>query len=212
MKKTITVERTAHYHLIEPEGEVKHILFALHGYAELAQDFIKNFDALKESNTVVIAPEGLSKFYNKYRKVAASWMTSHEREDEIKDYLNYLNKLYTSIQSDYPNATLSLLGFSQGVSTVFRWAALLNQKTNFSLYACSGSVPPELNIYDFKASGVKKVHYYYGDDDKLLPVEKAKNQVELIRELGLELDEHPFEGRHEVSQSCIEDLKAQRRL
>jgi predicted esterase len=208
MKKTIAVERTAHYHLLEPEGEVKQILFALHGYAELAQDFIKNFEALKESNILVIAPEALSKFYNKYRKVAASWMTSHEREDEINDYLNYLNKLYTSIQSDYPNAELSLLGFSQGVSTVFRWAAQLNQKANFSLYACSGSVPPELNKADFKANGVKKVYYYYGDDDKLLPLEKAKTKVEVIRELGLEVIERPFEGRHEVSQICIADLQA----
>lgn len=212
MKKTIIVERTAHYHILKPEGEVQHILFALHGYAQLAKDFIEDFKPLIQSNFLVVAPEGLSKFYNKHREVSASWMTSHEREDEIKDYLNYLNKLYLSIQSDYPKAQINLLGFSQGVSTAFRWAAQLNDKTNFNLYACSGSVPPELSKADFNAKGVEKVHYYYGDDDKLLPIEKAKTQIEMIKGLGLEVVGHPFEGRHEVSQTCISDLQAQSRL
>lgn len=208
MKKTITVERTAHYHILESEKKVDHILFVIHGYAQIAEDFIKPFAPLTKANFMVVAPEGLSKFYNKYRKVAASWMTAHEREDEIKDYLNYLNKLLYHIQADYPNTKLSLLGFSQGVSTAFRWASQLNKTTKFELFACSGSVPPELKIKDFENGGLEKVHYYYGDEDKLLSKEKAQMQMKLINELGLAVVEHPFHGKHEVPLSCLNDIKA----
>ncbi|MAC95281.1 MAG: hypothetical protein CMC96_07255 [Flavobacteriales bacterium] len=204
-QKRTTLFREAH-HILQPKGQINRLLIAIHGYAELASDFIKNFDALQSTNTLVVAPEALSKFYNKFRKPAASWMTSHEREDEIKDYINYLNLLLKELKSNYSFNDLAILGFSQGVSTAFRWAAQLNDK-DIELFACSGSVPPELTAEDFKINQLKKVHYFYGDEDKLLAIDKAKAQIEFIKTLDLEVEAHPFKGRHEVSKNCIDLLR-----
>ena len=59
-----------------------------HGYAQLASIFITEFDYLKESNVLVIAPEGLSLFYGRERTPVSSWMTSHERKKRYRIKLN----------------------------------------------------------------------------------------------------------------------------
>ncbi|MEQ8625706.1 MAG: hypothetical protein RJQ00_02170 [Vicingaceae bacterium] len=207
MKKSISISRTAHYYIQEPENQVKKVLFIIHGYAQLAGDFIKEFEYLKTSSTLVVAPEGLSKFYNKSRKPVANWMTSHEREDEIADYVKYLIAVEREIFTTYGNTEKIALGFSQGVSTLFRWL-IASEYESTSIYACSGSIPPELNSSAVSTIKKSTIHYSYGNNDGLQPIESAIKQINFLKSLSLIVSAHPFNGGHEVSnetKSLIEN-------
>ncbi|MAY82734.1 MAG: hypothetical protein CMP59_01235 [Flavobacteriales bacterium] len=201
MKKSIQVKRTAIYHYLSNEN-CRTLLYVIHGYGQLAEDFLKDFKAI-EGKVDIVAPEALSRYYNKERKPVASWMTSHEREAEMDDYVSYLDQLHKEISSVKEYDEVKLLGYSQGVSTAMRWLA--KSKEVFShVYLCSGSIPPELNTEDLKHQSGSQFHYFYGINDPLLEVSRAKSIVEGLRGLVEHLDVHPFEGKHEVSDACID--------
>jgi len=206
MKKSIVVPRTAHYYL---KGNTKadHVLYVLHGYAQLAEDFIKEFAALENENVLIIAPEALSKFYNKERKPVANWMTSHEREDEMKDYIVYLEQLRTQVEKDYGPKQLHILGFSQGTSTALRWISKCEKKIDHA-YICSGAIPPELKEDDLKSQSECNFHYFYGDQDHFFNKEKGHELFLLLDSITNRTEEHPFEGDHSIHLISIEVIKS----
>lgn len=205
MKHTLEIRRKAHYFIQKPDGEIRSVLYVIHGYGQLAEDFIEEFSFLKKTNTLVVAPEAISKFYNKERKAVANWMTSHERLDEIDDYISYLNQLENTVIDQYGILPAGVLGFSQGVSTALRWVAA-NQVRYNCFYACSGSIPPELKSTSFEDALEKGFYYYYGDKDRLLSIENAKKQFGLLCDLGLKVHPMSFHGVHEISQETRDDL------
>lgn len=206
MRKTLLIKRKAHYYIQEPKGKINSILIVIHGYGQLAEDFIKEFNSLKETPILVIAPEAISKFYNKERKAVANWMTSHERLDEIEDYCNYLDQLLELIKQEYTFNKIGVLGFSQGTSTAFRWVAK-QKKHDINLYLCAGSIPPEINTSDFKNHSPINLNFYYGDDDKLFNETKAEEDINKLKSLELIPKIFQFQGRHEIPLICLEHIK-----
>lgn len=205
MKKQILTERTAHFHLQFPDKPIKAILYVIHGYGQLAKDFLKEFEFLKSSNALIVSPEALSKFYNKNGDAVANWMTSHERESEIRDYLFYLNRLQEKIREDFGNLKTGILGYSQGASTAFRWAANLKQQADV-FYACSGTIPPEIEAKEVK-QWKSQLYFYYGNNDRLFKIEKAKQQMEKLKELKIPYQSFEFAGKHEIPKICLEHLR-----
>jgi len=205
MKHTIQIKRTAHYYSQLPDLSVQSILFVIHGYAQLASDFLSSFHELKNSSTLVIAPEAISKFYNKEKQVVANWMTSLHRDDEIHDYVQFLNQLLEQVKLEYPTVPVAILGFSQGVSTTIQWINASN--FNFSeIHLCSGTIPPELDMNDIYINSRTKIYYYYGLKDRLLKPEKARKQITFLETLGLKPFYIEFEGRHEIPMEAINQL------
>ena len=86
-KKEIKVPKTARYFTIGNEEQPDEIWFVLHGYAQLANYFIEKFRVLESKNILVVAPEGLHRFYwnGMSGRVAASWMTKEDRLTDIAD-------------------------------------------------------------------------------------------------------------------------------
>lgn len=206
MKKSIQIKRTAHYHIQEGKGN-KRLLYVIHGYAQLAEDFLGEFKELQDLDLVIVAPEGISKFYNKEKKAVASWMTSHEREDEIKDYVAYLNQLHEEISKNYNFKEVAVLGFSQGTSTCLRW--LCESKTSFChAHICSGAVPAEIEKGDLDHLKDCQFHYYWGDDDRFIDQSKADDQIHRFSQLVEQLDVIHFPGKHVVSQECKEKIRS----
>jgi predicted esterase len=128
----ISVRRTARVHTL---GEVGAPVWwvVLHGYGNLAADFLRRASALREGegSRFLIAPEALSRFYvdggGDHQQVGASWMTREEREHEIDDYLAYLDDVAEHLKSDdaaHEAPSIGVLGFSQGAATASRWALL----------------------------------------------------------------------------------------
>jgi predicted esterase len=123
---TLTISKTARYSTIGTlDDNTTDVWFVIHGYGQLAEFFIQKFQILDNGKTFIVAPEALSKFYLKdfSGRVGATWMTKEDRENEISDYLNYLNQLYSHVfeGKNLANYRIHILGFSQGTATVCRW-------------------------------------------------------------------------------------------
>lgn len=206
MRNEIEVKRTAHYYTINEDKPINEVLYVFHGYAQLASQFIQEFSYLKNSNILVVAPEGLSKFYGKDRSPVSSWMTSHERENEIKDQISYLNLLHLKLKKQFNFSKTTILGFSQGVSTAFRWLNQLEEKT-MELHICSGSIPPEIDHTKQLNEKISIAYFYYGNNDRLMKPEHAKDSILKLKELEINFEEISFTGRHEIAQVVQEKLR-----
>jgi len=122
----ITVPRTARYHALGDAATASEIWIVLHGYGHLARYFLRKFEGLEEGR-LIVAPEGLSRFYldDGHTRVGATWMTREDRELEIADQLTYLDQLTEHLRAgSRADIRLNVLGFSQGVATACRWAAI----------------------------------------------------------------------------------------
>jgi len=201
MKKSIQIKRTALYHHLE-SPDSQNLLYVIHGYAQLAVDFLGAFEKLK-GKIELIAPEALSRFYNKQRQPVASWMTSHERDSEIQDYVNYLDQLHQELSSGKQYKKIKLLGYSQGVSTAMRWLAQSKIKFD-SVYLCSGSIPPELKAEDLKKHSQTDFHYFFGNEDPLMKESQVQHYISSIKGLHHNVSIHSFEGGHEISKACLD--------
>ena len=84
-----------------PAGGFSELWVLLHGYRQLAPRFLRHMRALHAPHRLLVAPEGLSRFYLEGRPgphrggdpVGASWMTREDREAEILDYVEYLDRV-----------------------------------------------------------------------------------------------------------------------
>ena len=201
----LKVEKTARYYSNDPEGKKPDTLWiVIHGYAQLAKDFIDDFDFLNDSQTLIIAPEGLSKFYSRNR-IGASWMTKEDRNNEIIDYVKYLDSLFSilKIKYDLSDAMVNLLGFSQGVHTAVRW--FINSNFVFdNLILCSSDFPVDA---DFNKLNQKlersKMFYIYGDKDEVISGNTFNSGVELLRSKNTPFDKIIFEGKHIISSETL---------
>ena len=89
----LAATRTARYFTLGGGAGVHHVWFVLHGYGQLASALLRNFEGLANPSRLIVAPEGLSRFYvdpiasgpAARRRVGASWMTREDRLIEIED-------------------------------------------------------------------------------------------------------------------------------
>ena len=111
------VHKTARVFVLGSVEKATDVWIVLHGYAQLANTFLSEFEHLANGHTAIVAPEGLHRFYRKgfYGDVVASWMTKEDRLTDIQDYVNYLNNLVQSFPKSVQN--VHVLGFSQCVAT-----------------------------------------------------------------------------------------------
>ncbi len=129
----LEVRRTARYAVLGEEArDPRELWIVVHGYRQLAHRFVRSFRTLDDGTRCIVAPEALSRFYlddtggphGPRHRVGASWMTHHDREREIADYVAYLDDLVALHRERIgPEPRLVALGFSQGAHTVARWVA-----------------------------------------------------------------------------------------
>src|SRR5690348_13629606 len=130
---SLRVTRMARYFVAgEPTDTTRDVWIALHGYGQLAEQFLGALEPLSRDDRVVVAPEALSRFYldepakrhGPESPVGASWMTREDRLNEITDYVRYLDDVAAAVKRVATKATITVLGFSQGVATACRWVSL----------------------------------------------------------------------------------------
>lgn len=198
----ITVSKTAHYFTMGVPGpHIRQIWIVCHGYAQLADDFLRDFELLDDGTRLVIAPEGMNHFYKKGfdGPVVANWMTRRHREDEIHDYSNFLQTLYDQVVGQCPPETrIILLGFSQGTATVCRW--MLRYEPHFhDLLLWAGLPPEDLDYAAHKEYlGDKNLYLLYGSHDPFLTPDRISSVEEIEKKNNVDFDERTFEGGHEI--------------
>ena len=209
----VHVRRTARYFTAgKINAETKYLWFLLHGYGQLANHFISKFDCLDPVRNFLVAPEGLSKFYRNgfAGNVAASWMTKADRENEIDDYLFFLNKLYREIVpiSVPRKFKINLLGFSQGAATASRWLCRSGLPfDNFIIY--SGDLGNDIDVIDENLPLRNSRNFYIrGNEDEFIDSKYAENFKELFQKAKIQLEFISFKGKHEIKEVAMRELLA----
>jgi predicted esterase len=202
------VTKTARYYTSgELNSQTKNVLIVLHGHRQLAGEFIKTFTELTEKGYYVIAPEGLSKFYLKgdYGDIGATWMTKEDRQNEINDYVNYLDNLYKAeirdIQQKY-NYKVTALGFSQGAATLSRWLAYGKSRVDKAIFWC-GNLAHDLD-YSVKSNLHKaELLIVYSDNDPYLTINFMESHIKMLKDNGLNPKTYMFSGVHEINMNLL---------
>lgn len=211
-QKNIIIPKTARYFILnEPSEQIEQVWFVCHGYAQLANYFINNFDELDKNKNLIIAPEGLHRFYWKgfSERVVASWMTKEDRESDILDYVNYLNVVYDEVIGSLKNkkVKINVLGFSQGTATVCRW--LVNDKVKVhNLILWAGTFPNDMDFSKNKAVFDKmKTFVVVGDADEFINEEEVLKHSDLLKKREIAFELIRFVGKHEINKQTLNDLK-----
>jgi predicted esterase len=205
-KRDLKVQKTGHYYLSGNTNGTK-LLVALHGYGQLAKYFLRKLENCGE-DYLVVAPEGLNHFYTEGfdGRVGASWMTSENREDEIEDYLNYLNRVIESLLSEFNQINeIYILGFSQGSATATR----LFCNTDFEvkrLLLWSGMPAHDMPDDVLSRKLNNKLTFVQGSKDSWRPQEKYDQMKEHYSSIGISYREEYFDGGHEISGEVFRNL------
>ena len=206
--KNIPVKKTARYFLLgKPGRHIRQVWFVCHGYGHLAGDFLKNFNALNDGYHLVVAPEGLHRFYlyGASGRVGASWMTKEDRLNDINDYIDYLDNLYAEIlkQLDAQAVKINALGFSQGTATVCRWV-LQGRSRVHRLILWGGEFPPDTdwNIHGQRLEQLD-IRLVCGQADPIVKMGLLQQQMELLKKNRVDFQLQTFNGHHEIDEATL---------
>jgi len=204
----LSVPRTARYYTLgDFDADLTEVWFVLHGHMYLAKHFIRYFRVLEAPKRLIVAPEGLSRSYvnHEERRVGASWMTKEDRLNEIKDYVNYLDKLYNHLfdSLNRSSANVHLVGFSQGAATACRWAAQGESRID-RLTIWAGLVPPDLDL-EMAGDGLRdaKLTIVLGNSDEWVDSAEAVEQETRLHELGILHKFIRFDGGHVLEDELL---------
>jgi predicted esterase len=206
----IKVTRTARFYTLgEINSDTTRVWIVLHGHKMLAGNFIKTFEELAEGGDYIIAPEALSRLYVKGDNgdVGANWMTKEDRENEISDYVNYLDEIFEKEIAPYKkdfSLDINALGFSQGAATLSRWLAYGHAVIDKAIFWC-GNLAHDVDYSKSEQFKNTSIYLVFGNKDKYYPADFYKSQVELLQKHGIEPKFHVFEGGHEVKVRVMKD-------
>lgn len=207
--------RTARYQQLgELSPATTQLWLVLHGYGQLAEYFIRHFAPLYAADpagTVIVAPEGLSRFYlsGTSGRVGASWMTRADRLAEIDDQATYLNTLLGHLRTAcLPNVRLTVLAFSQGTATASRWLTQVAPAWRpDQLVLWAGDFPADIDAP--AAQRLLKglpVALVGGDQDQYVSPAQLLAQANTLRQLGAQVSTHSFAGGHTLSAEVLHQL------
>jgi predicted esterase len=212
----LRVQRTARFFTLGgQERAPSAIWFVLHGYGQLAGEFVRYFGALASDTSLVVAPEALNRFYligvdkpASERPVGATWMTREDRASEIADYVEYLDALREDVvtRTAAEGAAINVIGFSQGAATATRW--LTHGRTRASrLVLWGGLLPPDTDL----ARGAHALHgarltLVLGNRDQYVDAAMLAAERARLDAAAVPHDIIEFDGGHSVSRAVFPRL------
>ena len=214
---SLRVGRTARYYTIgDATSAVRDVWFVCHGYGQPAAEFISEFEPIADSSRLIIAPEALSRFYvtaasgfhGPDAPVGASWMTREDRENEIADYVTYLDDLYAEIFSaiDRTKVTVTVLGFSQGGATANRWVTRGKSKADrLMMWGSLLASDSDLNVAAQFFRNVE-LTIVYGTRDQFGNREMIENYERLLKGRNVPYTLRTFEGGHRLDRATLVQL------
>lgn len=206
----IQTTRRARYYTIGGEGSVEEVWIVVHGHGQLASVFITYFNSIATPGRLVVAPEALNHYYVEAgtsrraqdARVGATWMTRLDRENDIADYVDFLDGVWGETAARA--ARVVALGFSQGVATACRWIAMGKSRVD-RLVAWAGQLPPDVNPSAFtKLSG--GVSLVTGTTDEYAAWIAEGNDQARLEAAGITPDVVSFEGGHRMDRLTLDAI------
>ncbi len=216
----VSTVRTARYFTMGASlADTRHVWFVLHGYAQLAARFLRHFKGIVPADTLIVAPEALSRFYlelpradrKHMERIGAAWMTREDRESDIADTRAWLDTMYRTVMDDISGATgevpnVTVLAFSQSVAISMRWIAGGVVKPS-RVIMWAGSLANDVDQDAFRAGiGDAEVLLVAGDRDMFL-TEKTRPMIRAQWDaLGVPVREVLYDGVHELDAAMLAEL------
>jgi predicted esterase len=212
------VARTARYHVAGDPAAAEEIWFVLHGYGQLAARFLSGFGSLRGAGQrrAVVAPEALSRFYvegeigphGRDSRVGASWMTREDREREIEDYVDYLDRVAAEVLGlAAPGAPprVVVLGFSQGSETASRWVTY-GAVDPAELILWGGGLAADLDLARLgTALAAVRLRLVIGSEDRW-GGGRAEESEARLRLAGVESERVDYVGGHRLEEEVLARL------
>ncbi len=207
----IKVNKTARYYSIgKLNKNVKKLWFVFHGYGQLAKEFIINFQLIANEATVVIAPEAFNKFYIKgfTGKMGATWMTKEDRENEIIDYVNFINSICKDVSKKInpSNVEIKVLGFSQGGHTAVRWLNKSNLKVKY-LFLWGSGFPRDIdynqNLDYWNNTSLKLI---IGNSDKFISKNHINEEIGFLKSQKIKYELINYKGDHSINEFVLSKI------
>lgn len=189
----------------------RELWIVLHGYGQLAAEFLAGFDAVDDGTRLIVAPEALSRFYDARSAlerhadatVGASWMTREDRLEEIEDQRHWLDLAYGHYRRAVGDAApLTVLGFSQGVAAASRWLAE-GTAAAAHLICWGGAIAPELPLKADSPLGRTRTTLVVGDRDRFVPEEHLARERDRLDAAGFAYTIDRFEGGHRLDDAAL---------
>ena len=213
----LQVTRTARYFTTDAALEsASEIWIVCHGYAQLAARFLRHFEVIADDRRLIVAPEGLSRFYldspggyhGADARVGSTWMTREDRLAEIGDHIGYLDTLVDELKRrrGSPLPRLTVLGFSQGVATVGRWLGRGSTRAEHVIM-WAGNLPTDVTR-DAKGTllGGARLTVVIGERDQFVTGDRFKAELARLDKIGAEYDVLRFDGTHEMNAEVLRQL------
>jgi predicted esterase len=209
---TLRVDRTARIATLGAPATAATWWVVLHGYGQQAADFVDAFDGVAGPDRAVVAPEALSRFYvdglETHEEVGASWMTRAAREQEITDYIAYLDRVVEHFRPEGTPPSVQVLGFSQGVATASRWA-LLGDTAVDRLVLWGGAPAHDLNLSTHAAQLRRmELTMVVGTDDPYVTPERRTLVQKTLARHDIPVTLHTFEGGHRLDDDTLRQVIA----
>ena len=162
--KNIAIEKHVRVFSLGNLETAKEVWLLFHGYGQDIETFFAPFQNLNTSTEFII-PEGISRFYQKgfFGKVGASWMTSEDRDLEIIDQYNYLNKIFKEYK--LVDKKINVFAFSQGAPVAARWIEEFQIKVNRLIF-WSGNIPDSIASNLNGPVNNQNPEFYIGENDQ----------------------------------------------
>ena len=212
----LRVQRTARYFTLGGESpERRSIWFVLHGYGQLAGEFVRYFGDIATEDSLIVAPEALNRFYTvsvektpaRDRPVGATWMTREDRASDIADYVEYLDILYDDVVGDasQTSVAINVIGFSQGAATATRWITHTSRRID-RLILWGGLLPPETEVSPGNALRRARLTLVAGSRDQYVNAAALAGERARLDTAGLPYDVIQFEGGHAINRSVFPQI------
>jgi len=174
-------------------------LVGFHGYRENAAMHLTTLESIPGADGwLLVAVQGLHRFYTKGGDVVASWMTREDRELAIADNIDYVGHVLDAVGAEFPVADRTFIGFSQGAAMAFRAAAHFAAR---ALIVAGADVPPD--VLAGTAVPLPPVVYGRGDRDALYTEEMHSKDVAALERLGVQVERVTFPGGHELAPAFL---------
>jgi predicted esterase len=210
LKKSIHFSYEAHYSIShDPTGKESEIWIVFHGYGQLAEFFIRKFNAFDSKDRLILAPEGTNYGYLQefQGRVGANWMTSHERETAIANNHRYLDLLLEEVLNGFTSIPkVHVLGFSQGAATATRWVSRWKYPVE-TMVLWAGGFAHDLQIPEAKEKFSKTSFVLVtGNQDEFITPEGIQKQKDMLKGLEKQENRLEFSGGHELETNLLEKI------
>lgn len=206
--RRVNTTRRARVQTLGDLDSARDVWIVLHGFGQLASDFLAPFAPIVADGRAIIAPEALNRFYREKagetthaaRPVGATWMTREDREAEIADYVDYLDEVARQLA---PGRSVTALGFSQGVATLMRWIALGTTPVS-RVIVWAGEIPKELDLLAQRARFPRQgLDLVIGSVDEYATWADVGDQRRRVEDAGLPSRLHIFDGGHRIDRGTL---------